>query len=152
MCEEHYSIYMSSLGRSIIKSSNLWFEFSRWTLICFMSTDCCPSNGVFKYSLIFSNLSEILIKNNIWWFKQCYNILTDDYKGHGNSFHGNGGRGTKRAQMRHCLRLLRSVVSTGDEKVLQDLSDQGAINQITGQYWYYYSWIWKILSNSWKLL
>ncbi|KAL5007038.1 hypothetical protein ScPMuIL_015844 [Solemya velum] len=59
-------------------------------------------------------------------------VKPDDYKGHGNSFHGNGGRGSKRAQMRQCLRLLRSVVSTGEEKVLQDLSDQGAINQITG--------------------
>ncbi|XP_062615202.1 cilia- and flagella-associated protein 69-like [Saccostrea cucullata] len=54
----------------------------------------------------------------------------EDFGGHGNSFHGSGGRGNKRGQMRHCLRLLRSVVSTGDEGVLQDLSDQGVINQI----------------------
>ncbi|XP_052683421.1 cilia- and flagella-associated protein 69-like [Crassostrea angulata] len=54
----------------------------------------------------------------------------EDFGGHGNSFHGKGGRGNKRGQMRHCLRLLRSVVSTGDEGVLQDLSDQGVINQI----------------------
>ena len=36
--------------------------------------------------------------------------------------------------MRHCLRLLRSVVSTGDEAVLQDLSDQGVINQLVSKY------------------
>ncbi|KAK3109030.1 hypothetical protein FSP39_021501 [Pinctada imbricata] len=54
----------------------------------------------------------------------------EDFGGHGNSFHGTGGRGNKRGQMRHCLRLLRSVVSTGDEAVLQDLSDQGVINQL----------------------
>lgn len=54
----------------------------------------------------------------------------EDFGGHGNSIHGTGGRGNKRAQMRHCLRLLRSVVSTGDEIVIQDLADQGAINQI----------------------
>ncbi|KAK3587960.1 hypothetical protein CHS0354_014478 [Potamilus streckersoni] len=54
----------------------------------------------------------------------------EDFGGHGNSVHGVGGRGNKRAQMRYCLRVLRSVVSTGDEAVLQDLSDQGAINQL----------------------
>ncbi|XP_029179463.2 cilia- and flagella-associated protein 69-like [Acropora millepora] len=55
-----------------------------------------------------------------------------DYGGHGNSFHGSGGRGNKRAQMRYCLRLLRSMVSVGDEVLNQDLVDQGAINQIVG--------------------
>jgi hypothetical protein len=34
--------------------------------------------------------------------------------------------------MRHCIRVIRSVVSTRDESVLQDLVDQGAINQIMG--------------------
>lgn len=59
---------------------------------------------------------------------------TEDFGGHGNSFHGTGGRGNKRAQMRHCLRLLRSVVSTGQEVVIQDLADQGAINQIISKW------------------
>ena len=57
-------------------------------------------------------------------------MVSEDFGGHGNSFHGTGGRGNKRAQMRYCLRVLRSVVSTGDEMALQDLADQGAINQI----------------------
>ena len=35
--------------------------------------------------------------------------------------------------MRHCLRLLRSMCSTEDEAILQDLSDQGAISQITSE-------------------
>lgn len=56
----------------------------------------------------------------------------DNFGGQGNSFHGTGGRGSKKAQMRHCLRLMRSVVSTEDDGVLQDLSDQGAINQLLG--------------------
>ncbi|PVD30636.1 hypothetical protein C0Q70_09909 [Pomacea canaliculata] len=56
----------------------------------------------------------------------------DTFGGHGNSFHGTSGRGNKKAQMRHCLRLMRSVVSTEDEVILQDLSDQGAINQLLG--------------------
>ena len=55
----------------------------------------------------------------------------DDYRGCGNSFHGFCGYGNKRAQMRHCLRLIRSMVSTGQEAVLADLTDQGAINQLT---------------------
>lgn len=55
-----------------------------------------------------------------------------DYGGHGNSFHGSGGRGNKRAQMRYCLRLMRSMVSVGDDGLNQDLVDQGAINQIIG--------------------
>lgn len=59
-------------------------------------------------------------------------FVTDTFGGHGNSFHGTSGRGNKKAQMRHCLRLMRSVVSTEDEVILQDMSDQGAINQLLG--------------------
>ncbi|CAH1788088.1 unnamed protein product [Owenia fusiformis] len=55
----------------------------------------------------------------------------EDYGGHGNSFHGAGGRGNKRAQMRRCLQLLRSMISTGHEGISEELVDQGAINQIT---------------------
>lgn len=54
----------------------------------------------------------------------------DDYLGTGNSFHGSGGRENKKAQMRYCLRLIRSMVSIGEEQVLQDFTDQGAINQL----------------------
>ncbi|XP_029444644.1 cilia- and flagella-associated protein 69-like isoform X1 [Rhinatrema bivittatum] len=56
----------------------------------------------------------------------------DFFFGHGNCFHGSGGRGNKRAQMRYCLRLLRSMVSLDNEAVNQDLCDQGAINQLLG--------------------
>ncbi|CAH3198070.1 unnamed protein product [Porites evermanni] len=55
-----------------------------------------------------------------------------DYGGHGNSFHGSGGRGNKRSQMRFCLRLIRSMVSVGDDALNQDLVDQGAIGQVVG--------------------
>ncbi|KAM4706118.1 cilia- and flagella-associated protein 69 [Rhinophrynus dorsalis] len=57
----------------------------------------------------------------------------DGFSGQGNCFHGAGGRGNKHAQMRYSLRLLRSVVSTGDETVNQDLCDQGAISQLLGK-------------------
>ncbi|XP_069504466.1 cilia- and flagella-associated protein 69 [Ambystoma mexicanum] len=56
----------------------------------------------------------------------------DQFFGQGNCFHGTGGRGNKRAQMRYCLRLMRSMVSLGNETVNQDLCDQGAISQLLG--------------------
>ncbi|KAI4817886.1 hypothetical protein KUCAC02_011259 [Chaenocephalus aceratus] len=42
------------------------------------------------------------------------------------------GRGRRKAQMRHCIRVLRSVTSSGEESVNQDLCDQGTINQLLG--------------------
>ncbi|XP_028925884.1 cilia- and flagella-associated protein 69 isoform X1 [Ornithorhynchus anatinus] len=56
----------------------------------------------------------------------------DPFFGQGNCFHGTGGRGNKRAQMRYSLRLLRAMVSLCDETVSQDLCDQGAIKQLIG--------------------
>ncbi|ETE58110.1 hypothetical protein L345_16170, partial [Ophiophagus hannah] len=47
-------------------------------------------------------------------------------------FHGTGGRGTKLAQMRFCLRVLNPIVSLGDDAVNIDLCDQGAIHQLLG--------------------
>ena len=58
---------------------------------------------------------------------------SDKFKGHGNSFHGVGGRGSKLAQLRLCLRLLLSVCSTGDEGVHLDLHEQGAIPVLVGE-------------------
>ena len=58
--------------------------------------------------------------------------FSDDYAGYGNSFHGKGGRGTKRAQLKYCLRVLRSVVSTNNEQAIQDLTDQGALALLIG--------------------
>ncbi|KAG8138903.1 hypothetical protein E2320_001695 [Naja naja] len=43
-----------------------------------------------------------------------------------------GGRGTKLAQMRFCLRVLNPIVSLGDDAVNVDLCDQGAIHQLLG--------------------
>uniref|UniRef100_A0A8C7CZV2 Cilia and flagella associated protein 69 n=1 Tax=Oncorhynchus kisutch TaxID=8019 RepID=A0A8C7CZV2_ONCKI len=54
----------------------------------------------------------------------------DAYFGQGHSFHGTGGRGSKKAQMRYCVRLLRSMVSLGNEAINQDLFDQGAMSQL----------------------
>uniref|UniRef100_A0A672IRI8 Cilia- and flagella-associated protein 69 ARM repeats domain-containing protein n=1 Tax=Salarias fasciatus TaxID=181472 RepID=A0A672IRI8_SALFA len=68
-------------------------------------------------------------------------LMLDDYMScQGNTcllllldcFHSTGGRGTKKAQLRHCIRLLRSVALLGEESVNQDLCDQGVINQLLG--------------------
>ncbi|XP_070778157.1 cilia- and flagella-associated protein 69-like [Enoplosus armatus] len=59
-------------------------------------------------------------------------VRQDAYFGQGHSFHGTGGRGSKKAQMRHCIRVLRSVTSLGEDAVNQDLCDQGTINQLLG--------------------
>lgn len=55
----------------------------------------------------------------------------NDYNGFGNSFHGKGGRGTKRAQLKYCLRVIRSIVSTGSEHAIQDFTDQDILSTIT---------------------
>lgn len=50
--------------------------------------------------------------------------------GYGNSFHAKGGRGSRKAQLKYCLRMLRSLVTTGNEPAIQDLTDQGAIDSL----------------------
>ncbi|XP_037650921.1 cilia- and flagella-associated protein 69-like isoform X1 [Sebastes umbrosus] len=55
-------------------------------------------------------------------------IAQDAFFGQGQS----SGRGSKKAQMRHCIRVLRSVTSLGEDSVNQDLCDQGTINQLLG--------------------
>lgn len=72
-------------------------------------------------------------------------MLVADYGGHGNSFHGSGGRGNKRSQMRFCLRLIRSMVSVGDDALNQDLVDQGAIGQVVGKLLFYSSKLWLLV-------
>ena len=34
-------------------------------------------------------------------------MFLDDYTGYGNSFHAKGGRGSKRAQLKYCLRVTK---------------------------------------------
>ncbi|XP_057209955.1 cilia- and flagella-associated protein 69-like isoform X2 [Triplophysa rosa] len=59
-------------------------------------------------------------------------LHADSFSGQGHSFHGTGGRGGKKAQMRYCIRVLRSVVCVGNELLIQDLCDQGALGQLLG--------------------
>ncbi|KAI3358807.1 hypothetical protein L3Q82_015208, partial [Scortum barcoo] len=59
-------------------------------------------------------------------------IKRDAYFSQGHSFHSTGGRGSKKAQMRHCIRVLRSVTSLGEDSVIQDLCDQGSISHFLG--------------------
>ncbi|CAF0790318.1 unnamed protein product [Didymodactylos carnosus] len=64
------------------------------------------------------------------FYEWCINDK-DDYQSQGNSFFGKGGRNNKRSQLRYVLRLFRSLVSTREERVHQDLSDQGIIPSLT---------------------
>jgi cilia- and flagella-associated protein 69 len=65
--------------------------------------------------------------NRLLMFLEWCTDKKADYIGHGNSFHGKGGHGSKRAQLKYCLRVIRSIVSLGNEQAIQDLTDQGAI-------------------------
>eukprot|EP00066_Takifugu_rubripes_P029327 XP_011618593.1 PREDICTED: cilia- and flagella-associated protein 69 [Takifugu rubripes] len=51
---------------------------------------------------------------------------------HVNTVCSSKGWGDKKVQVLYCVRVLRSVTSTGDESVKQDLCDQGIINQLLG--------------------
>ncbi len=68
--------------------------------------------------------------NRLLTFLDWCTTTNADYSGYGNSFHAKGGRGSKRAQLKYCLRVLRSIVSTSNEQAIQDLTDQGAITTI----------------------
>ncbi|CAF1323044.1 unnamed protein product [Adineta steineri] len=61
-----------------------------------------------------------------------WTINDDEFKSQGNSFFGKGGRNNKRSQLKHILKLFRSIVSTKDERIFMDLCDQGMIPLITG--------------------
>jgi hypothetical protein len=51
--------------------------------------------------------------------------------GNGNSFFASGGRGNKKAQLKYCLRVLRSVINTNSEQAIQDLTDQDGLTLLT---------------------
>ncbi|XP_054462555.1 cilia- and flagella-associated protein 69-like [Anoplopoma fimbria] len=59
-------------------------------------------------------------------------VAQDAFFGQGHSSHGEGGRGSTKAQMRHCIRVLRSMTSLGEDSVNQDFCDQGTINHFLG--------------------
>ncbi|XP_063040762.1 cilia- and flagella-associated protein 69-like [Engraulis encrasicolus] len=59
-------------------------------------------------------------------------VQEDEYFCHGHSFHGTGGRGSKKAQLRYSVRLLRTMVSLAKPVINQDLCDQGAIGLLLG--------------------
>lgn len=59
-------------------------------------------------------------------------IYPGKFKGYGNSFHGDGGRGNRLSQLRYSLRLLLSMCNGGHELITQDLHEQGAIPLLIG--------------------
>ncbi|XP_034401781.1 cilia- and flagella-associated protein 69-like isoform X2 [Cyclopterus lumpus] len=59
-------------------------------------------------------------------------VAQDAFFGQGHGSHNGGARGSTKAQMQHCIRVLRSVTSLGEDSVNQDFCDQGTINQFLG--------------------
>ncbi|XP_029299716.1 LOW QUALITY PROTEIN: cilia- and flagella-associated protein 69 [Cottoperca gobio] len=59
-------------------------------------------------------------------------VAQDAFFGQGHGSPDTRGRGSKMAQMQHCIGVLRSVTSSGEESVNQDLCDQGTISQLLG--------------------
>uniref|UniRef100_A0A9J7X9S9 Cilia- and flagella-associated protein 69 ARM repeats domain-containing protein n=1 Tax=Cyprinus carpio carpio TaxID=630221 RepID=A0A9J7X9S9_CYPCA len=57
-------------------------------------------------------------------------LQDDTFSGRGHGFHGSGGG--RKAQLRGCMRVLRSVTSVEHEPLQQDLCDQGVIGQLLG--------------------
>lgn len=60
-------------------------------------------------------------------------FLPDAEFDHVNTVCSAKGWGDKKVQVLYCVRVLRSVTSSGDESVKQDLCDQGIINQLLGK-------------------
>ncbi|CAH8553647.1 unnamed protein product [Schistosoma turkestanicum] len=54
-------------------------------------------------------------------------ISPEPFLGQGNSFHGVGGRNSKRAQLRYSLRLVRCLIESNDERIITEFVCQGLI-------------------------
>lgn len=64
---------------------------------------------------------------------ECHDQLNvGDFGGHGNSVHGEGGRGNRMAQLRYVLRLILNMCTSGHDIIRQDFTDQGAISLFIG--------------------
>nr|XP_040045508.1 cilia- and flagella-associated protein 69-like isoform X2 [Gasterosteus aculeatus aculeatus] len=59
-------------------------------------------------------------------------VAQDAFFGQSDGCHNAGGSGSTKAHMRHCVRVLRSVLSLGVDSVNQDFCDQGTISQFLG--------------------
>jgi len=62
----------------------------------------------------------------------CFCIVAGDFGGHGNSFHGEGGRGNRMAQLRYVLRLILNMCTSSNDIIRQDFTDQGTISLLIG--------------------
>ena len=57
----------------------------------------------------------------------CLEPSDQDYKGHGNSVFGTGGRGSKLAQAKYTLKIMRKIISLGDEPIIEGLMGTGLL-------------------------
>ncbi len=95
------------------------------------------SNNNNNYSNNNNNYSNKVCNFDLYkhFFTYFYFYLTVTFVGHGNSFHGEGSRGSKVAQLRYSLRLLLSICSCADDAILQDMHEQGAIPMLISKSW-----------------
>ena len=58
----------------------------------------------------------------------CLAPSDQDYKGHGNSVYATGGRGSKLAQAKYTLRILKRIISFGEESIIEGLLAAGLLD------------------------
>ncbi|KAF6770725.1 hypothetical protein AHF37_10190 [Paragonimus kellicotti] len=73
----------------------------------------CTLGPALLDDILLYNGPERLMQLLLW----CQN--SDPFVGYGNSFQSTGGHKTPRAQMRFCLRLLRNLVESSDERIVE---------------------------------
>ncbi|KAF7244042.1 hypothetical protein EG68_08775 [Paragonimus skrjabini miyazakii] len=84
----------------------------------------CTLGPALLDDILLYNGPESLMQLLLW----CQN--SDPFVGYGNSFQSTGGHKTTRAQMRFCLRLLRNLVESSDERIIESLVSHGIIQLV----------------------
>ena len=117
---------------SFIKSIEKNRDIRDWTISQFEELQLHAMSGLcILIPLLIRDYFNCHGSNRLLVFLEWCIKNRDDYAGYGNSFHAKGGRGTKKAQLKYCLRVLRSIVTTGNEQAIQDLADQDALSVLS---------------------
>ncbi|KAF8571317.1 hypothetical protein P879_03522 [Paragonimus westermani] len=81
----------------------------------------CTLGPALLDDILLYNGPERLVQLLLW----CQN--SDPFVGFGNSFQSTGGYKTTRAQMRYCLRLIRNLIESSDERLIESLASHGIV-------------------------
>ncbi|CAH8660460.1 unnamed protein product [Dicrocoelium dendriticum] len=85
----------------------LWEELQLHMLDAF----CVLGPALHEEFLMYNGPSDVV--QLLQWYQENY------FVGFGNSFHGSGGRGNGRSQVRYMLRLIRNFMDLDDERLIQ---------------------------------